>query len=147
MLFIHSAFRYVFWLLDFSLKSFGFFGIRLLVCFCHALPVIDRIFFRCFGTSSFVCIVLPFVDISLISLLSPVLSGLFPHVVQFFFLMLPFPFCSYIFQYLSFVLSFLPVFVNFLSAFPVEFPILVLIIFFVLFEGIPIFSQTNFAPA
>ena len=43
------------------------------------------------------------------------------------FFVLPFPLCSYIFQRLSFVLSFLPVFVDFLSAFPVDFPILVLI--------------------
>ena len=31
---------------------------------CHALPIVDRIFIRCFEMSSFVCIVLPFVDIS-----------------------------------------------------------------------------------
>ena len=42
---------------------------------CPALPVVDRIFFFCFGMSCFVCIVLAFVDISLISLLSPELSG------------------------------------------------------------------------
>ena len=38
-----------------------------------------------------------------------------------------FPFCPNIFQRFSFVLSFWPVFVPFLSAFPVEFPIKVLI--------------------
>ena len=53
---------------------------------CHSLPIVDRIFFRCFGKSSFVCIVSPLVDISLISLLSPALPGLFPQVVLFFFL-------------------------------------------------------------
>ena len=80
---------------------------------CHLLPVVDRIFFRCFGISCFVCNVLPFVDISFIFLLSPVLSGLFPEVVLLFFLLLSFPFYSYILQRLSFALSFWPVFVDF----------------------------------
>ena len=35
---------------------------------CYSLLFVDRIFFRCFGKSCFVCIVLPFVDISLIFL-------------------------------------------------------------------------------
>ena len=78
------------------------------------------------GESCFVCIVLPFVNISLISLISPELSGLFPQVVLLFFPVLPFPFCSRIFQCLPFVLSFWPVFVVFLFVFPVEFLILVL---------------------
>ena len=96
----------------------------------------------------FVCIVLPFVDIFLIFLLSLVLSGLLTQVVLLFFLVLPFSFCPYTFLHLSFVLSFWPVSVDsFLSTFLVEFPILVLIFFLVLFEGILIFSQNNFAPA
>ena len=41
---------------------------------------------RWFGMPCFVCIVLSFVDISLISLLSPVFSGLFPQFVLLFFL-------------------------------------------------------------
>ena len=90
-------------------------------------PVVDRFFFRCFGMSCFVYIALPLVDISLIILLSPILSGLFPQVVLLFFLVLAFSFYFYIFQRLSFVVSFWPVFVNFLSAFPVEFSVLVLI--------------------
>ena len=103
---------------------------------CYLLPVVDRIFFRSFGMSCFVCIVLPFVDISLIFLLSPVLSGLFPQVVLLFFPVLPFPFYSYIFQRLSFVLSFWPVFVEFfLSAFPVEILILVLIFLSCFLQG------------
>ena len=61
---------------------------------CHLLPEVGRIFFRCFGMSSFVSIVLSFVGISLIFLHSPVLSGLFPQVILLFFLALPFPFCS-----------------------------------------------------
>ena len=33
------------------------------IFYCHLLPIVDRIFFHCFGMSCFVCIVLPFVDI------------------------------------------------------------------------------------
>ena len=80
---------------------------------CHLLQLVGRIFFRCFGMICFVCIVLPFVDIFLIFLLFPVLSGLFLRVVLLFFPVLPFPFCSYIFQHLSFVSPFWPVFVDF----------------------------------
>ena len=65
---------------------------------CHLLPVVVKIFFCCFGMP--VCTVLPFVDIFLIFLLSLVLSGLFPQVVLLSFLVLPFPFRSYIFQHL-----------------------------------------------
>ena len=102
----------------------------------HLLPIVGRIFFRCCGIFCFVCIVLLFVDISLIFLLSPVLSGLFPQIVPLFLLVLPFPFCFNIFQRL-FVLLFWPFFVDLLSAFPVEFPILVLIFFFRAFWGDP----------
>ena len=109
---------------------------------CHSFPIVDRIFFRCFGKSCFVCIVLPFVDISLIFLLWSVLSGLFPQVVLLFFPVSPVPF-SRSFQGLSFS-SFGLVFVVFLFVFPVEFPIPVFDCFFELFEGNPIFSQTNF---
>ena len=59
---------------------------------CYLLSVVDRIFFRCFGMSCFVYIISPFVHISLIFLLSPVLSGLFPQVVLLFFLCCPFLF-------------------------------------------------------
>ena len=48
---------------------------------CHLLPVVGRIFFHCFAMFCFVSIALPFVDIPLIFLLSPVLPGLFPEVV------------------------------------------------------------------
>ena len=80
---------------------------------CHLLPVVDRTFFHCFGMSCFVCIVSPFVGISLVFYLSLVLSGLFPQVVWLFFPVLLCPFCSYIFQHLSLVSSFWPVFVDF----------------------------------
>ena len=62
----------------------------------HALPIVGKIFFRCFGMSFFVYIVLPFVDISLVFFLSIEPSGLFPQVVLLFFLVLPFPFSSHI---------------------------------------------------
>ena len=121
-----QPFHYAFSVAIFSSKIVRFLW-RLVVgmFLCHALPIVNRIFFRCFGMSCFVCIVLPFVDISLVSLLSPELSCLFPQVVLLFFLVLSFPFSSYIFQDLN-VLPFWSVFVDFLSGFPVELSILVL---------------------
>ena len=107
---------------------------------CHALPIVDKIFFCCFGMSCFVCIV----DISLVSLLSPESSGLFPQVVLLFFLVLTIPFSSHIFQDLS-VLPFWPVFVDFLSGFPVELPILVLTVSSCFLKG-PQFSHTLISP-
>ena len=89
--------------------------LHLIVCMFsyHLLPVVGRNFFRCFVMSCFICIVLPFVDISLIFLLSSGFSDSFPQVVLLFFLVLPFPFCLYMFKSFSFVLSFWPVFVDF----------------------------------
>ena len=113
MWFIHSAFSLCFFLAIFQSKIFLFLLHLVVGMFLYHLPVVDRIFFRCFEMSSFVCIVLSFVDISLIFLLSPVFSDLFPKVVLLFFFVLPFPFCSYIFLRLSFVLSFWPVFIDF----------------------------------
>ena len=122
ILFIHSAFSLCFWLPYFLLLLVvGIFS-------CHLLSVLGRIFFRYFGMSYFVCIVLPFIGISLIFLLSPGFSGLVPQVVLLcFFFVLSFSFCLYMFQRFSFVLSFWLVFLDFLLAFLVEFPILVLI--------------------
>ena len=82
-----QPFRYAFSIAIFSSKIVRFLW-RLVVgmFLCHALPIIDKIFFRCFGMSCFVCIVLPFVDISLVFLLSLEPSGLFPQVVLLFFL-------------------------------------------------------------
>ena len=128
----------IFWLPYFSPKSFGFFCIHLLVCFRFiSSQLLIELFFvilECpvLSVFFFLCRYL------LHLLLSSVLSGLFP---QFFLR------CLLILFRLSFVLSFCPVFVDFLSAFPVEFPTLVLIFSFVLFEGMPVFSQTNFTPA
>ena len=94
-----SLFVMFLWLPYFSSKSFGFSCIRLLVCFrVISSQLLIKIFFRCVEMFCFVCIVLPYVDISSNFLLSPVLSGLFP--------VWPFSFRSNIFQRLSFVLSF-----------------------------------------
>ena len=147
MVFIHSGFSLCFLVAIFQSKIGRFLLHPVVGMFsCHLLPVVDRIFFRCFGIFCFICIVLPFVDISLIFLLSPVLSGLFPQVVLLSFLVLPFPFCSYIFQCLSFVLSFWVVFVYFFIYVSSRISYPGFDFFFVLFERIPIFSQTNFAP-
>ena len=108
-------------------------------------PVVGRIFFRCFGMSCFVCIVLPFVNISLIFLLSPVLPGLFPQVVLLFSLVLPFSFLFYMFQRLSFVLLCWPLFVDFSSVFPVEFPIFILIFLSCFLRG-SLFSHKLISP-
>ena len=115
------------WLPYFCPKSF--------VCFLHPvvgmfsshfLPIVDRIFFRCFGKFCFVCIVLLFVDISLIFLLWPALSGLFPQVYCYFSCVA----CSFS-PLISAPLSFFIILArirSFLFAFPVEFPIPVLIV-------------------
>ena len=77
-----QPFRYAFSVAIFLFKIVRFLW-RLVVgmFLCHALLIVDKIFFRCFGMSCFVYIVLPFVDISLVSLLSPEPSSLFPQVV------------------------------------------------------------------
>ena len=86
ILFIHSAFSLCFLVAILSSKIVRFLWHPVVGMFsCYYLPIVDRIFFRCFGKSCFVCIVLPFVDISLIFLLLPALSGLFPQVVLLFF--------------------------------------------------------------
>ena len=126
ILFIHSAFSLCFLVAIFSYKN-----VRCLwrpvvgIFLCHAFPVFGRIFFRSFWMSCFVCIVLPFVDISLIAIISPELSGSFPKVVLLFFS------CCLFHSVPSFPGSFyftiLACFRRFfLSAFTAEFPILVL---------------------
>ena len=93
-----QSFRYAFSVAIFSSKIIRFLWRLVVGMFsCHAHPIVDRIFFRCFGMSCFVCIVLPFIDISLVSLL----SGLFLKLYCYFFLVLSFPFSSHIFQDLS----------------------------------------------
>ena len=96
MLFIHSAFSLCFLVAIFLSKIVRFLLHPVLDMFsCQSFPNVDRIFFRFFGKSRFVSIVLSFVDISLIFLLSPALSGLFSQVVLYFFLCWPFLFPAY----------------------------------------------------
>ena len=117
------------------------------MCSCHLPQLVGRIFYRCFGRFCFVCIALPFVDIFLIFLLSPVLSGLFPQVVLLFFLC-----CFFLFVLTSG--SIFPLFYRF-CLFSWVFFISVSCgishagfdFLFALFKGTPIFSQTSFAPA
>ena len=76
LLFIQSAFSLVFFcffLVAIFLSKIVWFLLHPVVGMfsCHSLPIFDRIFFRCFGKSCFVCIVLPFVNTSLIFLLWP----------------------------------------------------------------------------
>ena len=136
------------WLPYFSTKLFNFSCIQLLEGIVLSLSLLVRISFRCCGMSCFVWIVLPFVDIFLIFILSPVLSGLFPQVVLLFFLVLSFRFCPTMSQRFSFVLSFWPVFVDlFFICVSSRISHPGFDFWFMLFEGIPIFLQTNFAPA
>ena len=86
--FIHSAFSLcVFRLPYFRPKMFDFFGVLLLVCFyvmsSQLLTEFSFIILECPFLSVFIFLL--FVDISLISLLSPELSGLFSQVVLLFF--------------------------------------------------------------
>ena len=96
----------------------------------------------------FVCIVLPFLDIFLIFLPSPVLSGLFLQVVLLFFSSVAFSSSP------QHVPAFFP-FIIFASfrrfiicvSSQISHPGFDFFSLFVLFKGTPIFSQTNFAPA
>ena len=90
ILFIHSAVFVMLFLvaivLSIQKRSRSLWRLVVGMFSCNAHPVVVRIFFRsCFGMSCFVHIVLPFGDISLISLLSTELSSLFPQVVLLFF--------------------------------------------------------------
>ena len=95
----------------------------------HFPTLVGRISLRCFGISFSVCIVLPFVDIFLIFLISPLLYGSFPQVILLFSLVSLFFFLSWHVPafYLCFII--LSVLVDFLFTFPVEFPIQVLIFY------------------
>ena len=121
------------WLPYFSSKLFGFSCIRLLVCF--RIISSDLIEFH------FVVLECPVLSILFYTL--PVLSVCFLKLNCYFSLC-----CLFFFVSRCASRSFRPVLVDFfLFAFPVEFSILVLIFFFVAFEGIPIFSRSNFPPA
>ena len=86
MLLIHSAFLLCSLACDISVQNLSV----SLVSGCWYVfvtsPTICWIFFRYFGMSCFVCIVLLFVDIFLIFLFSPVLFGLFSQVLLLFIL-------------------------------------------------------------
>ena len=136
ILFINSTFSLCFLVALFSSKNVRFLRRPVVGMFlCHVLSVVGRIFFRCFGMSCFVYIVLPFVDISLISLLLPKLSGLFPQVMLFFSRVV----FSILFPHIpgSFCLTILASFRRFffLSSFPVEFLNLVLTVSSCLLRG------------
>ena len=77
ILFIHSAFSlYFLFVAIFLSQIVGFLLHPFVGMFsCHLLPSVDKIFFRCFGISCFVCIVFPFVDVSLAFLCSPLFPG------------------------------------------------------------------------
>ena len=131
----------LFWFLYFRPKSFDVFVGMFL---CHTLPGVDRIFCCCFGMSCFVCIVLPCVDISLIAFFSSELSGLFPQVVLLFFTWCLFhsvPTYSRIFCFTIWAC-----FCRFFFCISSWISHPGFDCFVVLFEGIPIFSQNNFAP-
>ena len=120
-----QPFRYAFSVSIFSSKIVRFIWNLIVSMFlCHALPIVDKFFFRCFEMSCFVCIVLPFVDIFLVFLLSLEHSILFPQVVLFFSHVV----FSILFPHIlrSFCFTILACFCRFfLSGFPVELPILV----------------------
>ena len=147
ILFIHSAFSLCFLVAIFSSKIVRFLLHLVVGMFsCHSLPIVDRIVFRCFGKSCFVCIVLPFVYIPLIFLLSPALPGLFSQVVQLFFSCVACSFFPRLFQRLSFFII-LACFRSFFICVSSRIFHPSFDCFFELFEAITIFSQTNFAPA
>ena len=139
---IHIVWKYHFWDVMPHAWSYFFLFLHPVVGMfsCH-LPSLDgRIYFHYFWMTCFDCIVLPFVDIFLIFLL-PVISGLFPWFILFFILVLFIPICPYIFLRFPLFIIF-PCFRRFFTAFPVELSIVVLIFFFMLFEGIPIYRES-----
>ena len=86
------------WLPYFTPVLFSFSCIRLLIFSCHLPQVIGRIFFRCFGMFCFVCIVLPFLDIALISYLLVYFFKLYCYFfLPYFFLFAPTCFSIFLF--------------------------------------------------
>ena len=127
-LFIHSAFSPCFFCCCLTLVVR--FPLHLVVGMFsfHLFPHVGKIFFRCFGMSFLVCIAIPFVYISLIILLSPLLSGLFLQIVQLLFSFVAFSFLSLHVPASFFCFIILACFRRCFSAFSVDFPILVLIL-------------------
>ena len=99
--FIHWTFLLCFWLPYCRPKIVLLYPVAGIFS-CHRHQNVGRILFFCFGMYCFVCIVLPFVEISLTFLLSPVLTRIFPQVVLIFFL-----FCFFSFLSLKVLASFL----------------------------------------
>ena len=111
-LFIHSTFS-LFFGCHILVQNRWISFVSVCMFYCHLHPIVDRIFFHLFGMSYFVYIILPSVDISLIFLLSPVLSDLFPQVVLLAFpVFLFFSVPNYSIVFLI-SLSFWPIFVDF----------------------------------
>ena len=140
-----QRFRYAFSVAIFSSKNVRSLWPPVVATFlCHALPVVSRISFRCFGMPFFVCIVLPFVYISLMSLLSPELLVYFLKLYSFFSRVVfstQFPHITRSFRF-----TVLPCFRRFSSAFPVDFPSWFWQ-FLRAYWGDPDFSHTNFDSA
>ena len=146
----HIAYPFGFFVMSFVyhilVTNRYFFCIRALFL-CHCLPLVHRIFFHCFGIFCFVCIFFPFIDISLIFILLPARSGLFPRIVLLFFCV------GFCFLFLHVLGSFFCLII--LACFRTFFFICVssrishsgFDFFYVIFKGIPIFSQINFLPA
>ena len=133
ILFIHSAFSLCYFVFSILLYNQSVSFVSDCWYVFLSSPPNCRIFFHCFEMCSFVCIVLPFVDVPLIFLFSPVLSGLFPQVVLLFFYVL-------LFLFVPTYSSVFPLFYHFglfssifFPSFPVEFTILILVSFFMFF--------------
>ena len=111
---------------------------------CHLPTFVGRIFFHCFGISCFLCIVLPFADISLIFFFRLYFLVYFLKLYCYFFLCCLFvSTCFSVFPlFYHFGLFFLDFFLRFLANFPSWFSC-----FRCAFSGDTIFSQTNFAPS
>ena len=144
---IHSEFSLCFFFVAiFSSKIVRFLWHLVVGMFsCHSLPIVDSIFFRCFEKSCLLRIALSFVYISLIFLLSPAVSSLFPQVVLLFFLC--YLFLLFPLQRFSFFFIILACFRSFVICVSSRISHPGFDFFFMFFEGIPIFSKTNFAPA
>ena len=148
ILFIHSAFSLFLWFSYFSPKSLGFFCIRLLVCFCVTPSQLLIDFFSLFWKALFClyCFTLCRYLFNLLSLASTFWFISSSCTVIFS------PCCLFLLPPPTFISA--PLFLIIRTFFRIFFICDSSLIShpgfcccFVLFEGIPIFSQTNFAPA
>ena len=119
MLFIHSVFLLCTLRSHILFPNCFVFLWSSLGLFSCILPLLDhRNFFRCFGMSFFLCIVLSCLDIFLDFFLLPVTSGLFPHVVLIVLLIALLSSFRHNLSHRSSSVIFIVV-VDFLSTFPV----------------------------